>query len=257
VICEIRCGDNPNIAPMSRTVKPSPSSSRTACVVPSSASLAASLAARLASTNRVHAGLDKPRLHHRIDRRRRTRRTGTALVVVLLAVGSLAVVARHSEQRASVAGDVDGYVAIEERVLNYSVMPSVDPKAGERLTATLTLHSADDRLLITADKEMAPGTSLIVAGSINGSPVVSRATVHTEEWVAEHSPIVWDFPTIEPLDPSGDPRAVNRHTIGLEPDESFEVSIYLGYLTHDTPGSPDAAAGQLRIGLYAPSESTS
>jgi hypothetical protein len=205
----------------------------------------------------VHAGLDKRRLHHRIDRRRRTRRTGAALVVVLLAVGSLAVVARHSEQRASVAGGVDGYVAIEERVINYSVLPSVDPKAGERLTASLTLHSPDDRLLITADKEMAPGTSLTVAGSINGRSVVSRQTVHTEEWVAEHSPIVWDFPTVELLDPSGDTRAVNWHTIGLEPDESFEVSIYLGYLTHDTPGSPDVAAGQLTIGLYAPSESTS
>jgi hypothetical protein len=46
-------------------------------------------------------------------------------------------------------------------------------------------------------------------------------------------------------------------TIGLEPDESFEVSIHLGYLRHDTPGSPGVAAGQLTIGLYAPSESTS
>jgi hypothetical protein len=205
----------------------------------------------------VHAGLDKRRLHHRIDRRRRARRTGTALAVALLAVGSLAVVARHSDREASVAGGVDGYRAIEERVINYSVLPSVDPKAGERLTATLTLHGPDDRLLITADKEMAPGTSLTVAGSINGSAVVSRRTVHTKEWVAEHRPVVWDFPIVELLDPSGDSRAVNWHTIGLEPDESFEVSIYLGYLTHDTQGSPNAAVGQLTIGLYAPSGSSS
>jgi hypothetical protein len=152
---------------------------------------------------------------------------------------------------------VDGYRAIEERLLNYSVLPSVDPKAGERLTAMLTLHSSDDRLLITSDKEMAPGTSLTIAGSINGSPVVSRETLHTKEWVTEHSPIVWDFPTVELVDPSGDRRAVNWHTIGLEPGESFEVSIFLAYLTHDKPGSPNAAAGELTIGLYAPSGSSS